>query len=624
MRYLWKLHEEFERAQRKTAPPLAGDTVQAMFWNAAALRSDQVWLRFKKFGIWQSLTWQQTADQVEAITAGLISLGLSVQERVAIISNTRAEWVLADLSTLTAAAATVGVYPTDSPQQLSYVINDSSARFIFVEDEEQLDKTLSVMDECPSLGHVIVMDEKGLSNYQHDRVLGWSALLELGRRALGASPGMVRERLAQQRTGHLAMLVYTSGTTGKPKGAMHHQEGLVYAIRAHSKIIWQNPSDERMCFLPLCHIAERIGGAFISMYTGTRINFVENPETVPENIREIAPTVVLAVPRVWEKFHSGVMLALSESTPLQQRLFHAAIGLGLRIADRVLGGQRVPLSERIGYVLAQWLVLANVRKSIGLDRARVLLTGAAPISPQLIRWFFALGSPMLELWGMTETCAASSANRPGHIKLGSIGQAAEHNEMRIDPQTGEILVKGKNVFSGYLNNPEKTAEAFTPDGWLRTGDVATVDSQGFFTIVDRIKDIIITAGGKNITPSELENELKASPYITDAVVIGDRKPYLTAIIMVDHDNVEHFALSRDIRFTNYESLTRSQEVVDLIAAEVAAVNQRYARVEQIKKFRLLGKKLTPEDEEVTPTMKLKRKLILDRYAPMIEAMYAEP
>jgi long-chain acyl-CoA synthetase len=225
---------------------------------------------------------------------------------------------------------------------------------------------------------------------------------------------------------------------------------------------------------------------------------------------------------------------------------------------------------------------------------------------------------------MTETCAASSANRPGHIKLGSIGQAAEHNEMRIDPQTGEILVKGKNVFSGYLNNPEKTAEAFTPDGWLRTGDVATVDGQGFFTIVDRIKDIIITAGGKNITPSELENELKASPYITDAVVIGDRKPYLTAIIMVDHDNVEHFALSRDIRFTNYESLTRSQEVVDLIGAEVAAVNQRYARVEQIKKFRLLGKKLTPEDEEVTPTMKLKRKLILDRYAPMIEAMYAEP
>jgi len=379
-----------------------------------------------------------------------------------------------------------------------------------------------------------------------------------------------------------------------------------------------------MCFLPVCHIAEGIGGAFISMYTGTRINFVENPETVPENIREIAPTVVLAVPRVWEKFHSGVMLALSESTPLQQRLFHVAIGLGLRIADRVLGGQRVPLMERIGYVLAQWLVLANVRKSIGLDRARVLLTGAAPISPQLVRWFFALGSPMLELWGMTETCAASSANRPGYIKLGSIGQAAEHNEMRIDPQTGEILVKGKNVFSGYLNNPEKTAEAFTPDGWLRTGDVATVDGQGFFTIVDRIKDIIITAGGKNITPSELENELKASPYITDAVVIGDRRPYLTAIIMVDHDNVEHFALSRDIRFTNYESLTRAQEVVDLIAAEVAAVNQRYARVEQIKKFRLLGKKLTPEDEEVTPTMKLKRKLILDRYAPMIEAMYAEP
>ena len=420
------------------------------------------------------------------------------------------------------------------------------------------------------------------------------------------------------------MLVYTSGTTGKPKGAMHHHSGLVYAIRAHADIVWQTPQDERMCFLPLCHIAERIGGVFISLYTGTRIHFVENPETVPENIREIAPTLVLAVPRVWDKFQSGVTLAVSESTALQQRLFQASMALGHQIADRVLAGGAVGWAERLAYRLAHWLVLANVRKSIGLDRARCLLTGAAPISPQLIRWYYALGIPMLEIWGMTETCGGSSANSPDHIKLGSIGRAAAHNEMRLDPETGEILVRGKNIFSGYLNNPEKTAEAFTADGWLRTGDVATVDDQGFFTIVDRLKDIIITAGGKNITPSELENELKASPYITDAVVIGDRRPYLTAIVMIDHENVEHFALTRDIRFTNYESLTRAQEVVDLIAGEVEVVNVRFARVERIKKFRLLGKKLTPEDEEVTPTMKLKRKLILERYSPMIEEMYRNP
>ncbi len=622
MRYLWNMEREFEQARQAMAPPLAGETVQAMFWNAVALRQDQVWLRHKKLGIWKSWTWRQTGEQVAALAAGLTTIGMQVQDRVAIIANTRLEWLLADLAILSAAGTTVGVYPTDAPQQLAYVLNDSASRFLFVEDEEQLDKALAVMSECPQLERVIVIDEKGLSNYRHDKVLGLLEFLELGRKALADDPELVARRLSLGRTDHLAILVYTSGTTGKPKGAMHHQEGLVYAIRAHSQIIWQTPQDERMCFLPLCHIAERIGGAFICLYTGTRINFVENPETVPENIREIAPTVVLAVPRVWEKFQSGVMLAISESTPLQQRMFKGAIALGLEIADRVLKGESPSLMQRLRYRLASWLVLDNVRKSIGLGRARCLLTGAAPISPQLIRWFYALGVPMLEIWGMTETCAGSSANAPGHIKLGSIGRAAPHNEMKIDAQTGEILVRGKNVFSGYLNQPEKTAETFTADGWLRTGDVATCDEAGFFTIVDRIKDIIITAGGKNITPSELENELKASPFITDAVVIGDRRPYLTAIIMIDHDNVEHFALSHDVRFTNYESLTQAREVIDLIDGEVQAVNQRVARVEQIKKFRLLGKKLSPEDEEVTPTMKLKRKLVLERYAGMIEEMYA--
>ncbi|MBU3725785.1 MAG: long-chain fatty acid--CoA ligase [Burkholderiaceae bacterium] len=622
MRYLWNMNHEFEQARREMAPPLAGETVQAMFWNAVELRRDQVWLRHKKLGIWRAWTWRQTGDRVAELAAGLMALGMGIQDRVAIIANTRLEWLLADLAILSAAGTTVGVYPTDSPEQLTYVLNDSSARFLFVEDEEQLDKALSVLETCPGLDRIIVIDEKGLSNVQHEKVLGLSALIETGRETLAQQPDLLTRRLIEQRTDHLAILVYTSGTTGKPKGAMHHQAGLVYAIRAHSEIIQQTPQDERMCFLPLCHIAERIGGTFISLYTGSKINFVENPDTVPENIREIAPTVVLAVPRVWEKFQSGVRLAVSESTPLQQRMFNAAITLGLEIADAVLRGESIPWHQRWRYRIAQWLVLANVRKSIGLDRARCLLTGAAPISPELIRWFYALGIPMLEIWGMTETCGGSSANTPGAVKLGSIGRAAAHNEMRIDSQTGEILVRGKNIFSGYLNQLERTAETFTADGWLRTGDVARVDAEGFFTIVDRIKDIIITAGGKNITPSELENELKASPYVTDAVVIGDKRPFLTAIIMIDHDNVEHFALSRDVRFTNYESLTQAPEVIDLIAGEVEAVNQRVARVEQIKKFRLLAKKLSPEDEEVTPTMKLKRKLVLERYAAMIEEMYS--
>jgi long-chain acyl-CoA synthetase len=524
---------------------------------------------------------------------------------------------------LSLSGTTAGIYPTDAASQVHYILSDSQSRFLFVEDEEQLDKVLEVLPELPDLTQIIVLDYKGLSNFGHPKVMSLDALRQLGAKNLVRDPHRLDAIRKAASSEHLAILVYTSGTTGKPKGAMHHQAGLVYAIRGHTQIIAQTPQDERMCFLPLCHIAERVGGAFVSMYTGTKINFVENPETVPENIREISPTIILAVPRVWEKFQSAVHLSLKESTKFEQFMFHWAIGLGMTIADQFLTGQPIALHQRLGYRIAQWLVLANVRKSLGIDKARFLLSGAAPISPKIVRWFFALGVPMFEIWGMTETCGGSSANYPGFIKLGSIGVPAPYNEMKLDPDTGEILIRGSNIFSGYLNLPDKTKEVFDSEGWMHTGDVGTQDANGFFAITDRMKDIIITAGGKNITPSELENELKASPYITDAVIVGDRLPYLTAIIMVDHDNVEQYAQSRDIGFTNYESLTQAREITELIQSEVDQVNQKFARVEQIKKFFLLSKKLSPEDEEVTPTMKLKRKLVIEKYANLIQKMYGD-
>lgn len=622
MRYLWQIEDEFARAEQNSAPPLQGDTVQALFWNAVALRKSDVWLRQKELGIWRAWTWHETGEIVKEIAMGLHALGMRVQDRVSILSNTRAEWVWADLAILSLGGTSAGIYPTDAVSQVHYILSDSQSRFLFVEDEEQLDKALAVLPELPSLSKIIVLDDKGLRHFDHPQVLSLEALRQIGVKELSQAPVAFDTLREASSPEHLAILVYTSGTTGKPKGAVHHQSGLVYAIRGHTQIIAQTPQDERMCFLPLCHIAERVGGAFVCMFTGTKINFVENPETVPENIREISPTIILAVPRVWEKFQSGVYLSLKESTRFEQFMFHWAIGLGTTIADQFLNGQSIALHQRLAYRLAQWLVLANVRKSLGIDKARFLLSGAAPISPKILRWFFALGVPMFEIWGMTETCGGSSANYPGFIKLGSIGIAAPHNEMKLDPATGEILIRGPNVFSGYLNLPEKTQEIFDAEGWMHTGDVGTQDAQGFFTITDRMKDIIITAGGKNITPSELENELKASPYITDAVIVGDRLPYLTAIIMVDHDNVEQYAQSRDIGFTNYESLTQAPEITELIQLEVDQVNQKFARVEQIKKFFLLSKKLSPEDEEVTPTMKLKRKLVIEKYADLVKKMYA--
>jgi long-chain acyl-CoA synthetase len=364
-----------------------------------------------------------------------------------------------------------------------------------------------------------------------------------------------------------------------------------------------------------------MGGEYQAMYNGAKLNFVENPDTVPENVREISPTLVTAVPRVWEKFYSGVTIAVKEAGRLQQFAYMWSIGAGMQVAERVMAGEPVPAWLKLKFRAAEWLALDNVRKMIGVNRARLCVTGAAPISPDLVRWYLALGVPMVEVWGMSESCGASTYMPATRIKPGSIGVACPWNEVRLDPATGEILVRGRNVFMGYLNQPEKTAETIDAEGWLHTGDVGTVDADGYFKITDRMKDIIITAGGKNVTPSEWENELKFSPYVTDAVVIGDRRAYLTALIMIDQENVEKYAQDNDVPFSNYTSLTRAPEVKALIQGEIDKVNAKFARVEQIKKYHLLETQLTAEDEELTPTMKLKRQLVQKKYAPQIEAMY---
>ncbi|RPE73103.1 long-chain acyl-CoA synthetase [Tibeticola sediminis] len=617
MSNLWDL----SAIQPKTEVVLEGDTLASMFWNAVERRGPQVWLRQKDLGIWRSWTWTEVGQAVREIGHGLLALGFNPRETASILSNTNLEWVLCDLAVLSAHGVANGIYPTDAAEQVHYLCADSASTVLFVENDEQLDKALQVRDRLPRLRKIIVFDMEGLRDFDDPQVMSLDALRALGRAHADTHPGALEERVAAVRPEDLAILVYTSGTTGKPKGAMHAHRGLVYTVRGYNTLIARDESDECMCFLPLCHIAERVGGEYFSLYTGAKLNFVENPETVPENVREIQPTVFTAVPRVWEKFYSGVMIALKESTPLQQAAYAWAIGVGHRVAEHVLQGQPVPSLLKLQFSIARAMVLNNVRRFIGINRARFLVTGAAPISPDLVRWYLALGVPMLEVWGMTETCGASTGVPAQRIKPGSIGPAASYNEVRLDPQTGEILVRGPNVFMGYLNLPEKTAETIDAEGWLHTGDVGVVDEEGYFRITDRMKDIIITAGGKNITPSEIENELKFSPYITDAVVIGDQRPYLTAIIMIDQDNVEKFAQDHDVPFSNYASLTRAPEVQQLIQDVIDQVNRKFARVEQIKKFWLLDTQLSAEDEELTPTMKLKRKLVQTKYAAQIEAMY---
>ncbi len=610
------------RLQATTEIVMPGETVPAVFWNAVAKRGQGVFMRQKKLGIWRAWTWEDTGVAVREIGHGLLAIGFDAGQCASILSNTVIEWVLADLAVLSCGGVSSGIYPTDAASQVHYLCADSATTVLFVEDDEQLDKALEVRGELPLLRKIVVFDMEGLRGLDDPMVIGLAALRQLGREHLAQHPTALQDHVADVKPDDLAMLVYTSGTTGKPKGAMHTHAGIVYTTRGYNQVALQDERDERICFLPLCHIAERLGGEYHAIYTGAKLNFVENPETVPENVREIAPTLFLAVPRVWEKFYSGVMIGLKEASTLQQAAYAWGIGVGAKIADKVLAGQPVGVALKAQFMLARWLALNNVRKLIGIHRARFLLTGAAPISPDLVRWYLALGLPMLEVWGMTETCGASTYTPLERIKPGMIGLACPYNGVRIDPQTGEIQVKGPNVFKGYLNQPEKAAETFTDDGWLRTGDVGLVDSDQFFRITDRMKDIIITAGGKNVTPSEIENELKFSPYITDAVVIGDKRPYLTVIVMIDLENVEKYAQDHDVPFSNYASLTHAAEVQALIQNELDRVNRKFARVEQVKKFWLLDTQLTAEDEELTPTMKLKRKLVQQKYAARIDAMYA--
>ncbi|MCP3386762.1 AMP-dependent synthetase/ligase [Bradyrhizobium sp. CCGUVB4N] len=596
------------------------DTIARSFLRAAEVRGDRPAIREKKFGIWQPTSWREWLQISKEIAYGLRAIGFMPGDVASIIANAVPEWIYADMGILCAGGVSSGIYPTDASAQVEYLINDSATRVIFAEDEEQLDKILACRACCPNLQRIIVFDMEGLSGFSDDMVMSLDEFRALGRNTMVGRDALWQEMINSRSAGDLAVLVYTSGTTGPPKGAMHANRSVTHQMRHANDFISAREDEDRLIFLPLCHVAERVAGYYISVALGSVMNFAESPETVPDNLREVQPTVFFAVPRIWEKFYSAITIALKDATPLQQWVYRRAIDVGLRMTNCRIEGKTPPLSLRVANQFAYWLAFRNIRRMIGLDRCRIAFTGAAPIAPDLIRWYLALGIDIHEVYGQTENCGVATMMPGARIKLGSVGTAVPWGEVALSPD-GEILIKGDFLFMGYLNQPAKTAETIDISGWLHTGDVGTIDNEGFVRITDRMKDIIITSGGKNITPSEIENQLKFSPYISDAVVIGDKRPYLTCLVMIDQENVEKFAQDHDIPFTNYASLCRAGEIQDLIWREIEGVNANFARVETIKKFYLIERQLTPEDEELTPTMKLKRNFVNKRYAAEIDAMY---
>jgi len=595
------------------------DTLPRLFRHVVRERGDRVAMREKDLGIWRGISWREYGQRARRLGMGLVALGLRPRDVVSIISDNRPEWLYTDLGVMSVAAVPNGIYTTDSARQVEYIVNDSGTRFLFVENEEQLDKILAVRDRCGELVKIFVYDIDGLHAFRDEQVMPFEALLELGERYDREHPDAFDRLVDVPRPDDLAILVYTSGTTGPPKGAMLSHRNILFQLAYADFITDLHEGDQQLSFLPLCHIAERTFTVFNPLHTGSTVNFAESIDTVPENIREVAPALFFAVPRIWEKFYSGVALRMRDATRLGRFAYERAIGIGLRIAERRIAGRPVPWPLRAAFRVADFLVLDNVKRSIGLHRARGAATGAAPIAPELIRWYLALGINMIEVYGQTENTGLATAMPPDRTKLGSVGIARPGTEVRLSPE-GEILLRGPHVFLGYYRKPEKTADTVV-DGWLHTGDVGTIDADGFVHITDRMKDIIITAGGKNVTPSEIENQLKFSPYIADAVVIGDRRKFLACLVMIDHETVAQFAQERNVPFSNFASLCRAPEVQGLIRDEIERVNRQLARVETVKQFRLIEQLLTPEDEELTPTMKLRRTFVNVKYKDLIDSMY---
>lgn len=594
-------------------------TVPAIFKRTAEKYGERVAMRKKEFGLWHDISWNDYYRLSSQVGAALISMGLNKGECVSIIGDNCPEWVIADMGVQCSGGVAVGVYSTNAWPQAEYVIQNSESRFFFVENEEQLDKWFQFRDNAPMLKKVIVWDLEGLRHFEDPMVMTFEELLDTGKEILSKNPKILEDRAKDITPDDLSVLIYTSGTTGPPKGAMLTHRNVTWMANAVTTDNRIYDTDEVMSFLPLCHIFERLFSVFVHITHAYTVNFIENLDTVTDNMREISPTVGYAVPRIWEKYLSSVYIKMSDATWFKKIVFGLALRIGKQRATLRMSYKTVPAYLEMLYQLAYLTVFRKLKERLGFERLRVAYSGAAPISPDVLLFFQSIGVNLIEGYGQTEGTGVTCASRIGMVKLGTVGPPLTGTEIKI-AEDGEILVKSDGIFKGYYKNPDSTAETLK-DGWLCSGDVGVVDDDGHIRITDRKKDIIVTAGGKNITPQYIENKLKFSPYINDAIVIGDKRKFISALIAIDEDNVVKYAQDHKVQFSTYKDLTQSPEIIGLIQTEMDKVNETLSRVEQVKKFKIIPKKLYEEDGEVTPTMKVKRKYVNEAFKDLIESMY---
>ena len=600
--------------------PLPLLTLPQMLREQARRHPARTAIRQKDFGIWQAIRWADDYRRACHAGLGLRALGLSPGGHVGVLAENRIEWVLTQMGAGLVGGVTVGVYPTSPAAEVAYVLNHADVELVVCEDQEQTDKVVEALDQLPHLKGIVVMETKGLRNVDErvrERVMSFEDLERLGVEYEATHRTLVDDTLAAQRLEQTGLMIYTSGSTGKPKGAMISYANIRGVAPGIIDRLGLDADTSHLSYLPLCHVAEQMLTTFTPVYLGSTVSFGESIRTVQEDLREIAPSMFLGVPRIWEKLHSAINIKMLETGPLQRWLFARAQAACAPFAHKAPAQRSV--GERLTYWLWYWLILRALQNFIGLRRAKIALTGAAPIPPAVVAFFRRLGVPLVEVYGLTESTGMITGQAREAAHPGSGGRPILGAEHRIG-ERGELLIRGEMVFAGYYKNPEASAETVR-DGWLHTGDVVE-ERDGQLFIVDRLKDIMITAGGKNLTPSEIEKTMKASPYIKECIVIADGRKFVSALIQIDYETVAKWAEGRRIAFTHFRSLVEHPDVRALIDAEIARGNAQLAQVSHIRRFHLLTKELDHDDGEVTATMKVRRSSIYKTYAEVIEAMYS--
>jgi long-chain acyl-CoA synthetase len=593
------------------------ETLPALLMRAARERPRGVALRQKRLGIWEETSWSDYLAGVRDVALSLHELGLGVGDRVAIVADNSPEWLFADLGIQSVGALSIGVYPTNPAEDVEYILDHAEIRVVFCGDQEQVDKVLEVRERLPALERVVAFDMKGMLGYDEGLLEPFESFAARGRELAEREPGLFERLLYERDPEEAAIVGYTSGTTGKPKGAMLRHASQVEMARILCEWVGLSESDRDFCHFPLVHPAARMVDAYSSLVGGSSVNLPEELETVMEDMVEIAPTLLLGTPRVFERMKADVEIRAERAVWLKRVCYRRGMRWLSETLERQLAGEP-RAGDRLRRFAGHWLIGRWVLDKLGMLRLSYVSCGGASVAPELLKFFWALGVPVHETYGQSETSGFAFAQR-GYDDIGTAGHPLPTFEARISDR-GELLLKGAGIFAGYLRDPEQTEAAFD-DGWYRTGDVGRLDGDGRLVVSERQKHVIRTASGQELSPSEIENKLKVSPYVSDAMVVAEDRPFATALIQIELDVVSDWAQRRNLPYTHFRSLTELSQVIELVEGQVKQTNLYLPEEKQVRDFRLFPRELDPDDDEVTPTRKIKRNVVSERFGALIEEMY---